>query len=57
MGLRRRHVRAYDNPDHVAIVIHNYRWPIGAIGEPHYDDLERQLAAFPAIAVSAINCA
>jgi hypothetical protein len=43
--------------DHVAIVIRNYRWRIGAIGEPHYDDLERQLAAFPAIAAPAINCA
>jgi pimeloyl-ACP methyl ester carboxylesterase len=36
---------AFDNPDHVAIVIHNYRWRIAlAPGEPQYDDLERLLA-------------
>ena len=47
---------AFDNPDHVAIVIHNYRWRLGvATGEPRYDDLERRLADAPAIAVPAIT--
>ena len=47
---------AFDNPDHVAIVIHNYRWRIAlAPGEPQYDDLERQLAVAPAIAVPTIS--
>jgi len=47
---------AFDNPDHVAIVIHNYRWRIAlAPGEPQYDDLERQLAGAPAIAVPTIS--
>ena len=37
---------SFDNPDHVAIVIHNYRWRLGlAEGEPQYDDLEKRLAA------------
>jgi pimeloyl-ACP methyl ester carboxylesterase len=46
---------AFDNPDHVAIVIHNYRWRLGAAGEPQYDDLEARLAGFPAIAVPTIT--
>ena len=47
---------AFDNPDHVAIVIHNYRWRLGlADGEPRYDELERRLAAAPAIAVPTIT--
>jgi len=47
---------AFDNPDHVAIVIHNYRWRIAlAPGEPQYDNLERQLAGAPAIAVPTIS--
>jgi pimeloyl-ACP methyl ester carboxylesterase len=51
-----RSAAAFDNPDHVAIVIHNYRWRLGlAAGEPHYDDLERRLAAAPAIAVPTIT--
>ena len=51
-----RSAAAFDNPDHLAIVIHNYRWRIGlAAGEPQYDDLERQLAEFPAIAVPTIT--
>ena len=51
-----RSAAAFDNPDHVAIVIHNYRWRIRlAEGEPQYDDLERQLAEFPAIAVPTIT--
>ncbi len=51
-----RTAAAFDNPDHVAIVIHNYRWRLGlAAGEPQYDDLERRLAAAPAIAVPTIT--
>jgi pimeloyl-ACP methyl ester carboxylesterase len=51
-----RTAAAFDNPDHVAIVIHNYRWRLGlAPSEPHYDDLERRLASFPAIAVPTIT--
>ena len=47
---------AFDNPDHVAIVIHNYRWRLGlAEGEPKYDGLEKRLAAGPAIAVPTIT--
>ena len=51
-----RSAAAFDNPDHVAIVIHNYRWRIGlAPGEPQYDELEQKLAGAPAIAVPAIT--
>jgi pimeloyl-ACP methyl ester carboxylesterase len=51
-----RSAAAFDNPDHVSIVIHNYRWRLGlADGEPKYDDLERRLAAFPTIAVPTIT--
>jgi pimeloyl-ACP methyl ester carboxylesterase len=51
-----RSAAAFDNPDHVAIVIHNYRWRLGlAVSEPQYDDLERQLAAAPPIAVPTIT--
>jgi pimeloyl-ACP methyl ester carboxylesterase len=51
-----RSATAFDNPDHVAIVIHNYRWRLAlAAGESKYDDLEKRLAASPAIAVSTIT--
>jgi pimeloyl-ACP methyl ester carboxylesterase len=51
-----RSAGALDNPDHVAIVIHNYRWRLGlAEGEPKYDELEKRLAAAPGIAVPAIT--
>jgi pimeloyl-ACP methyl ester carboxylesterase len=51
-----RSAAALDNPDHVAIVIHNYRWRLGlAAGEPRYDAAERRLAAGPAIAVPTIT--
>ena len=51
-----RSAAAFDNPDHVAIVIHNYRWRLGlAEGEAKYDDIERKLAAAPAIAVPTIT--
>jgi hypothetical protein len=36
---------SFDNPDHVSIVVHNYRWRLGlAEGEPQYDELEKRLA-------------
>jgi pimeloyl-ACP methyl ester carboxylesterase len=51
-----RSAAAFDNPDHVTVVIHNYRWRIGlAAGEPQYDDLERRLAGLPPIAVPTIT--
>jgi pimeloyl-ACP methyl ester carboxylesterase len=51
-----RSAAAFDNPDHVGIVMHNYRWRLGlAEGEPKYDDLERQLAEAPVIAVPTIT--
>src|SRR6202165_6266898 len=47
---------SFDNPDHVAIVIHNYRWRLGlAEGEPKYDDLEKRLAESPVITVPTIT--
>ena len=51
-----RSASAFDNPDHVAIVIHNYRWRLDlAEGERKYDDLEKRLAAAPAITVPTIT--
>jgi len=51
-----RSAAAFDNPDHVAIVIHNYRWRLGiAQGDPKYDDMDNRLAAGPAIAVPTIT--
>jgi pimeloyl-ACP methyl ester carboxylesterase len=51
-----RSAAAFDNEDHVAIVIHNYRWRIGAAaGEAAYDDLEKQLASGPVITVPTIT--
>jgi pimeloyl-ACP methyl ester carboxylesterase len=51
-----RSAAAFDNPDHVAIVVHNYRWRLGlADGEPRYDDLEKRLAQFPQIGVPTIT--
>jgi pimeloyl-ACP methyl ester carboxylesterase len=47
---------AFDNPDHVAIVIHNYRWRLGlAEGEAQYDALEERLAEAPVITVPTIT--
>jgi pimeloyl-ACP methyl ester carboxylesterase len=47
-----RSAASLDNPDHVDIVIHNYRWRLGlADGEPEYDVLEKQLAEGPVITV------
>jgi len=51
-----RTAASFDNPDHVAIVIHNYRWRLGlAEGEAKYDDLEKRLAESPVITVSTIT--
>jgi pimeloyl-ACP methyl ester carboxylesterase len=51
-----RSAESFNNPDHVAVVIHNYRWRLGlAQGEPQYDALEARLATAPAISVPAIT--
>ena len=51
-----RSAAAFDNPDHVSIVIHNYRWRLGlAEGEPKYDELEKRLAEGPVITVPTIT--
>jgi pimeloyl-ACP methyl ester carboxylesterase len=51
-----RTAASFNNPDHVAIVIHNYRWRLGlAEGEPQYDDLEKRLAEAPVITVPTIT--
>ena len=47
---------SFDNPDHLAIVIDNYRWRLGLVpGERRYDELEKRLAASPAITVPTIT--
>jgi pimeloyl-ACP methyl ester carboxylesterase len=51
-----RSAAALDNPDQVAITIHNYRWRLGlAKGEDRYAEVERKLAALPSIAVPTIT--
>jgi pimeloyl-ACP methyl ester carboxylesterase len=51
-----RSTASLDNPDHVSIVIHNYRWRLGlAEGEPELDDLEKRLAGGPVITVPTIT--
>jgi len=51
-----RSAAAFDNPDHVDIVIHNYRWRLGlADGERKYDELEKRLVAAPTISVPTIT--
>jgi pimeloyl-ACP methyl ester carboxylesterase len=51
-----RSAAAFDNPDHVAISIHNYRWRLGlSDGEAKYDDLERKLAQAPTVGVPTIT--
>jgi pimeloyl-ACP methyl ester carboxylesterase len=51
-----RTAASFDNPDHVAIVIHNYRWRIGlAEGERQYDELEKRLAENTIVAVPTIT--
>jgi pimeloyl-ACP methyl ester carboxylesterase len=51
-----RTARSFDNPDHVDIVIHNYRWRLGlAEGEAKNDELEKRLAQAPVITVPTIT--
>jgi pimeloyl-ACP methyl ester carboxylesterase len=51
-----RSAASFENPDHVAIVIHNYRWRLGlAEGEAEYDELEARLAEAPVITVPTIT--
>jgi pimeloyl-ACP methyl ester carboxylesterase len=51
-----RSAASFDNPDHVGIVIHNYRWRLDlAEGESKYDDLERRLAQGPVITVPTLT--
>jgi pimeloyl-ACP methyl ester carboxylesterase len=51
-----RSAAAFENPDHVDIAIHNYRWRISvADGEPKYDEMEKRLAEFPVIGVPTIT--
>lgn len=53
-----RTAAAFANRDHVAIVIHNYRWRLGlAKGDPKYDELETRLWAGPAISVPTVTIA
>jgi pimeloyl-ACP methyl ester carboxylesterase len=51
-----RSAASFENPDHVDIVIHNYRWRLGlAEGDPQYDALEKRLAEGPLVAVPTIT--
>ncbi|MFD9891669.1 alpha/beta fold hydrolase [Amycolatopsis sp. NPDC059027] len=51
-----RSAAAFDNPDHVEIVVHNYRWRLSlAPGEPRFDEYERKLATAPPISVPSIT--
>jgi pimeloyl-ACP methyl ester carboxylesterase len=51
-----RSAASFDNPDHVEIVIHNYRWRLGlADGEEQYDELEKRLADGPQISVPTVT--
>lgn len=51
-----RSAASFDNPDHVSIVIHNYRWRLGiANGQQLYDDLEKRLSEGPVITVPTIT--
>jgi pimeloyl-ACP methyl ester carboxylesterase len=51
-----RSAESFNNPDHVSIVIHNYRWRLGLTdGERKYDDLEKRLASAPVITVPTVT--
>jgi pimeloyl-ACP methyl ester carboxylesterase len=51
-----RTAASFDNPDHVQIVVHNYRWRLGlADGEAHYGDVEKRLAGAPNIIVPTLT--
>jgi len=51
-----RSAASFENPDHVSIVVHNYRWRLGVVdGERQYDELEKRLAAAPVVTVPTIT--
>jgi len=51
-----RSAAAFDNPDHVDVVVHNYRWRLGLVdGERKYDELEKRLALSPTISVPTVT--
>jgi pimeloyl-ACP methyl ester carboxylesterase len=51
-----RSAASFNNPDHVPVAIHNYRWRLAlAEGESKYDDLEKRLAEAPVITVPTIT--
>ena len=51
-----RSAASFENPDHVAITIHNYRWRQGlAEDEAKYDDVEKRLAVGPVVTVPTIT--
>ena len=51
-----RSAAAFDNPDHVGIVVHNYRWRLGlADGDPQLNALEERLATAPVVSVPTIT--
>lgn len=51
-----RSALAFDNPDHVEITVHNYRWRLGlAVGEAKFDEIEKRLATAPSISVPTIT--
>jgi pimeloyl-ACP methyl ester carboxylesterase len=51
-----RSAKAFANPDHVAVVVHNYRWRLGlADGEKRFDEFETKLASGPEIRIPAIT--
>ncbi|SKD05474.1 alpha/beta fold hydrolase [Paraburkholderia hospita] len=55
-GTYERSAEAFNNPDHTAVVIHNYRWRLGLVkGEAQYDELEKRLAMAPSISVPTIT--
>jgi hypothetical protein len=44
---KHRSTAGFENPDHVAVSIHSYRWRLKfADGEAKYDEIEKQLAAY-----------
>jgi pimeloyl-ACP methyl ester carboxylesterase len=51
-----RSAASFENPDHVAIAIHDYRWRLGlASGEAKYDHIEKRLAESPVITAPTIT--
>jgi pimeloyl-ACP methyl ester carboxylesterase len=51
-----RSAASFNNPDHVSLVIHNYRWRLAlADGDPSLNDLEKRLAEDPVITVPTIT--